>query len=110
MLRTPVETVHSWGARRAPSLLHPAGATRSPGRVPRTPRGRVAGDAGRAEGGRLARLLALPARRRPARRVLPHGRPGRVAGGDGAHRRQRPLAGRDGTVLRGTGGTPAGRG
>ena len=48
----------------------------------------------------LAQLLALPATRRPAHRLRrvagPHGRPG----GHGRHRGQRPLAGRDGRVLR----------
>ena len=57
------------------------GCCRPGGRVPAAARGRLAGDARRAQGGRRARLLDLPPRRRPVRlsrggrlRALPRAR------------------------------------
>ena len=56
---------------------------------------------GRARRDRLAQLLAVPARRRPAHRLLRDADSLEAAqAGDGRHRGQRPLAGRDGRVLR----------
>ena len=49
----------------------------------------------------LAQLLAVPARRRPPDRLLRDDRRCRSSGRDGTHGGQRPLAGRDGRVLRG---------
>ena len=69
----------------------------------------VAGDARRAARDRLAQLLAVPARRRPARRLPGDRRLRGRAARDGGDRRQRALAGRDGAVLRAaaSGRTPA---
>ncbi len=63
------------------------------------PRRRLAGDAQRPGGQRLAQLLAVHARRRPADRLLRNRRPRCRAGGHERHRRQCTLAGTDGRVL-----------
>ena len=56
---------------------------------------------------RLAQLLAVPARRRPAHRLLRDALARGRRRGHGPHRRERPLAGGDGRVLRGARRRPA---
>src|SRR5690606_4643237 len=68
--------------------------------VPRAARRGLAGDARGPSGQRLAGLLAPSHRRRPPHRPPRDRRLRGGAGGDGAHRGQRPVAGRDGGVLR----------
>ena len=63
----PAAALH--GGIRAPGLLHPAGRPDRLAEYRAPPRRGLAGDAGRAARRRLARLLALPARRRPAGRL-----------------------------------------
>src|SRR3954451_22878074 len=85
---------------RAPRLFHPPGPAGHARRVPGPARRRLAGDAARSAGRRLARLPALPARGRAARGDRRDRRRCRRAGrrtvGHGRHRGERPLGGRDG--------------
>jgi energy-coupling factor transporter ATP-binding protein EcfA2 len=81
-------------------LLPAEGQDRPARGVPRAAPGGLAGDAGRAERGRLAQLLPVPPGRRAAG-GLPRDRRLRGGpGGNGGAGGQRPLAGGDGPLLR----------
>src|SRR5690606_35425395 len=87
--------------RDTTSVFHPSGAPRSHRGVPRTARRRMARHAPGPVRDRMGQLLAVPGTRRAPRRVSRDRGLRSRQGRDGRTGRQRPLAGRDGPLLRG---------
>jgi hypothetical protein len=81
-------------------LLCSTGITRTSGRVPRPPRSRLARDARRSTGSRMAKLFFVPARRRTARWLSGVRRLRGVPSPHAAAPHQHALAERDDAVLR----------